>query len=83
MTYRYEPSSPIKNVEDCRWFDNSYETIENWDHRDVDDVDYDYEKKFNLKLIYGDPENKDSIRPIIAIDFPSQEDAILFMLRWG
>lgn len=83
MSYRYQFSSPIKNIEECNWFDRSYESIEDWDHRDVDDVDRDYEKRFNVKLIYDKVDKETDVRPILAVEFPSEAEATLFFLRWS
>lgn len=83
MSYKYRFKPALKNIEECRWFNKSYETISDWEFRDVDDVDRDYEEKFNIKLIYGEVETKEEIRPITAIEFPSEEEATLFFLRWA
>lgn len=50
---------------------------------DVDIVDRKYEKKFGVKLIYGTPESKDAIKPILAVEFPSKSEAVLFVLKWS
>jgi hypothetical protein len=38
---------------------------------------------FGVRLIYGDPEDPNGVRPIKEVEFPSEEDATLFLLRWG
>ena len=83
MGYKIYPNHPIRDVSDCRWFGNSYDTIGELDFKDVDDSDREYEQKFGVKLIYGDPEDPNGVRPIKAVEFPSEEDATLFLLRWG
>jgi len=83
MSYRFKFSPAIRNIEDCGWFQTSYESINDWEFRDVDDVDRDYEEKFKVKLIYGEHEDNKGVRPIAAVEFPSEEEATLFFLRWG
>jgi hypothetical protein len=83
MAYKVYPKHPIRDVSDCRWFGNSYDTIGELDFKDVEDSDREYEQKFGVKLIYGKPEDPKGVYPILAVEFPSEEDATLFLLRWG
>ena len=83
MTYKFVLSKPISNnIDVMPWFMRSYETIPDWEYRDVKDVDKDYEAKFNLKLVYGETTGNE-LAPIVAIEFPSEADATLFVLRWA
>lgn len=83
MTYRITFPKPLINpVDEYPWFKNSYESIDDWELNDVDIVDLEYEQKFGLKLIYIIPEDN-GVKPIVAIEFPSEADATLFMLRWS
>ena len=83
MGYKVRPTHPISDISDCSWFGNSYDTIEELDFTDVVDSDRAYEKKFGVKLIYGKSDHPEVVPPIAAVEFPSKEDATLFLLRWG
>lgn len=84
MTYRFELQNPLLNeIDQLPWFLRSYGTITDWEYRDVDDVDQDYQDKFKVKFVYGEPKGPRQLKPIIAIDFPSEGDAVMFMLRWA
>jgi hypothetical protein len=80
--YQLKFQEPIVNIELCPWFQKSYDSIED-NLMDVDIVDRKYEKKFGVKLIYGTPESKDAIKPILAVEFPSKSEAVLFVLKWS
>lgn len=82
MTYRLELDSAISSVEDQQWFQKTYQTIEGWDTRDIDDVDADYESKYGVKLIFGRGVGY-KIKPILAIEFASKGDATWFFLKYG
>lgn len=82
MTYRLELDSSISSVEDQKWFQKTYQTIEGWDTRDIDDVDADYESKYGVKLIFGRGAGHE-IKPILAIEFPSKGAATWFFLKYG
>jgi hypothetical protein len=73
----------VFSVEEPIWFSNSYSSIPELEYADVDLVDAQYEKKFNVRLIYGEPPENETMRPIMAVEFPSEADAMLFMLRWS
>lgn len=83
MPYQLKFQEPIVNTELCPWFSKSYGSIEDWEYLDVDIVDLEYEKKFGVKLIYGTPERKDALKPIVAIEFPNETKAVLFVLKWS
>ena len=82
MSYQLKFKEPIVNIDLCPWFSKSYDSIED-NLMDVDIVDRKYEKKFGVKLIYGIPESKDALKPIVAIKFPSKAEAVLFVLKWS
>lgn len=79
----------VVDDENPSWIANSYKTIPNYQHGDYDKIDRQYEQTFNLKILYVKKERKamtgtmydDST--IIGIEFPSKDDAIMFMLRWS
>lgn len=81
MTFRYTMKNPVVSIDNCSWFQKSYDEIEDA-LRDVDEVDRDYEEKFNVKLIYGKPKEDGAVKPIVAVEFSSEEEATLFLLRW-
>ena len=85
MSYRFVLNNSLVNeIDDLIWFSNSYGSIPDWEYREVNDVDRDYEKIFNLKLIYDeDNEVSKNIQPIVAVEFPSEEEAVMFMLKWA
>ena len=83
MTCVLKLRRPIINFEEPMWFNKSYGTIEDLDTKDVDDADAEYERKFNVKLIYGQPEENETMRPIIAVEFESESEATRFMLEWA
>lgn len=71
----------VVNDDNPSWITNSYKTIPNYLDGLVSVIDKAYEKKFNLKLIYRNLEDKDD--SIIGVEFPSEEEATMFMLRWS
>ena len=83
MPYELKFQEPLVNIELCSWFQKSYESIDDMESTDVDLVDARYEKKFGVRLVYGTPESKDAIKPILAIEFPNDSDAVLFVLKWS
>jgi hypothetical protein len=83
MSYIFTLHNPIMNFNEPAWFNNSYGTINELDYADVDITDAEYEKRFNVKLIYGQPNDGETMRPIRAIEFPSEADALLFILKWS
>lgn len=83
MTYQLKLDPPLVNIELCSWFQKSYESIDDIASTDVDLVDARYEKKFGVRLVYGTPESKDAIKPIDAVEFPNESDAVLFVLKWS
>jgi hypothetical protein len=70
------------NEQDYPWFYNSYKTIENWEHKDIDLVDREYELKFGVRFIYGH-DIRGTVKPIVGIEFPSHAHATMFMLKWS
>lgn len=71
------------SIDELYWFMKSYESLDDLGFYDVDLVDKEYEKKFNVKLHYKDFTHKQNVRPIKAIEFPSKANAMLFFLKWS
>jgi hypothetical protein len=88
MSYDIVFADPIDEFDEYSsmpsWLYNSYTTIENWDMADYKLVDTIYEQTFNVKIIYPPADlegNQDST--IVGIQFPTRDEATLFVLRWS
>jgi hypothetical protein len=73
---------PVDSQAECTsWFVNSYQEIlllaEQQQISDPDLVDRLYEQTFNVKLIINSSEWVDKV------EFPSWEDATLFIIKWS
>lgn len=64
------------------WLANSYQTIEHWNTGNYRTIDKEYQKRFNVKLIYT-LDGEDDDHTIHGVSFPSESDATMFILRWA
>lgn len=86
MAYILKLRTPItNNINEYSWFENAYACIETGsDHNSIEFLDKRFEQKFKVKFIYGEPEADDiDIPAIIGIEFPSETDATMFLLKWS
>ena len=82
MSYIYYlDSDNYGSIDETDWFIKSYQTLDDLEVYDLDLVDKEYERKFNLKLHYQD-NFTGNIKPIVAIEFPNEYAATLFFLKW-
>ncbi len=83
MTYKLTLQPHEKDLSDRKWFMNAYSTIPDWDERDTKEVDRIFEEMFNVKFHYHPRYAHEHAPPIHTIEFLSEADATLFLLRWS
>lgn len=76
----YADELECDSLDELEWFAKSYESLPDFGIYNVDFIDQEYEKKFNVKLHYGKIDA--NIKPIKAVEFPSEAVAALFFLKW-
>lgn len=85
MTHQIFLKRVVIDFEDAdvpAWLFNSYSSLGiGWDTADVEYIDNLYQQTFNVKVLYA--VSKSPTGAIAGIEFPSEEEATLFMLRWG
>lgn len=81
MSYIIRFDHPMRNLGHYDWFDRSYRSLHDWDDPDLklEQVDREYEQRFNVRLLY----ESDSEAPLVGVEFPSEADAALFLLKWS
>lgn len=94
MTYKLKFKEPFYALNEDgaeSWFVKSYETVDNEGGGiDLEEVDAEYEKRFKVKLLtemkevtHSNTGFVDKYEYVIGVEFPSEADATLFVLRWS
>lgn len=75
---------PEAELDHTDWFSRSYEAILGLDRLPTwRQQDRAYEQFYGVKLHYGETAMRGDMKPVIAVEFPSEAAATLFFLRWS
>lgn len=89
MSYTFKFKKPFYQLDDEgaeSWFVNSYKIVDpdDGEHQELEEADKKYERRFKVKLIV---ENIDPALPhiyyVTGVEFPSEAEATLFVLKWA
>ncbi len=89
MSYTFKFKKPFYKLDDEgaeSWFVNSYNVIDPPDseHQEVEESDRKYERRFKVKLLVDNPDPKNPhTYYVTGVEFPSEGDATMFILRWA
>lgn len=66
------------DADDTDWYNNSFDALLETSDQYNMIIDTLYEEIYNVKVIYNNFENQK-----MQIEFPSEEEAIAFIMRWS
>ena len=93
MSYRFmfkEPFYSLSEESAESWFVNSYDAVDDDEGTDLDIVDAKYQRVYNVKIItesktitHENTNFEDKYDFVAGVEFESEADAVMFILRWS
>lgn len=93
MSYKFMFKEPFYSIGDDSvetWFVKSYEAADTDEGDDIDEADAKFQRAYNVKLIIEPRYIKSPYQQIddrydfvTGVEFPSEAEATMFVLRWS